>query len=378
MRTGITVIGPLIPIFKEQYHLSSFLLSFLTSLSIVAFAGSAFLMPFIGKIGGTNRVIAVALIVVTTSVFLRGVGTVHLLFLASLTLGMATAVLNFSLPVWVKENVSKHSGLITGIYIAIMGIFANFAVAVAVPLARATSWGWRLSMVPWIVIGIISSIWWLVRNSKISSDSHLPIATKFHKELLRKPAAWSIALYFGFQGMIGYGSATWLPTILVSKGFSLSQAGLWLSISGFTGSIVGIGAPYFASKLRDFRILLPVVAFVITASFAAMIFDHGWHLVIWLLLSSFASAFAFSLSIVLTVIRSVEAGETRSLSIMAQSIGYSMAALAPGIVGGIFDISHNWNIALLFLTGIGILMIGVGFFAGSPEKIRIERSEKLG
>jgi CP family cyanate transporter-like MFS transporter len=375
MRTGITILGPLIPIFKEQYHLSSFLLSFLTSLSIVAFAGSAFLMPLVGKIGGTNRVISVALIVLTTSVFLRAVGTVHLLFLASLTLGIAIAVLNFSLPVWVKENVPKHSGLITGIYITIMGIFANFAVAVAVPLANATSWGWRLSMVPWIVIGSVSSIWWLVRNSKISSDSHLPVATKFHKELLRKPAAWSIALYFGFQAMMGYGSSTWLPTILVSKGFTLSQAGLWLSISGFTGSIVGIGAPYFASKLRDFRILLSIVALVITASFTAMIFDHGWHLVIWLMLSNFAFSFAFPLSLVLTVTRSVEAGETRSLSIMAQSIGYSMAALAPGIVGAIFDVSNNWNTALLFVIGIGIILIGVGYFAGSPEKIYVEKRE---
>lgn len=378
MRTGIAILGPLLPILKEQYHLSSFLLSFLTSLTIVAFAGSAFLMPLVGKIGGTNRVISVALIVLTTSVFLRAVGSVHLLFLASLTLGIAIAVLNFSLPVWVKENVPKHSGLITAIYITILNIFANLAVAVAVPLAHATSWGWRLSMVPWIVIGTVSSIWWLIRNSRISSDSYLPIATKFHKELLRKPAAWSITLYFGLQSMMGFGAFTWLPTILVSKGFTLSQAGLWLSISGATGSIAGIGAPYFASKFRDFRILLSLVAIVITASFVAMIFDQGWRLVIWLFLCNFAFSFAFQLSLVLTVTRSVEAGETRSLSIMVQSIGYSMAALAPGIVGGIFDITNSWNTALLFVIGIGLILIGLGYFAGSPEKIRIEKSESLG
>jgi CP family cyanate transporter-like MFS transporter len=372
MRTGITILGPLIPILKEQYHLSSFLLSFLTSLSILAFAGSAFLMPLVAKIGGTNRVIAAALIVLTASIFIRAVGNVLLLFFASLTLGIAIAVLNFSLPVWVKENVPKHSGLITGIYITIMGIFANIAVAVAVPLAHATSWGWRLSMVPWIVLGTISSIWWVLRNSKISSDSHLPVATKFHKELLHKPAAWSIALFFGFQAMMGYGSSTWLPTILVSKEFTLSNASLWLSIAGFSGSVVGIGAPYFASKLRDFRILLSVIAIILTLSFTAMIFDHGWHLIIWILISNFAFSFAFPLSLVLTVTRSVEAAETRSLSIMAQSIGYTLAALAPGAVGGIFDISHSWNTALLFVIGIGIVLIGIGYFAGSPEKIVID------
>ena len=38
MRAGLTIMSPLIPILKEQYHLSSFLLSFLTSLSVLCFA----------------------------------------------------------------------------------------------------------------------------------------------------------------------------------------------------------------------------------------------------------------------------------------------------------------------------------------------------
>jgi CP family cyanate transporter-like MFS transporter len=62
---------------------------------------------------------------------------------------------------------------------------------------------------------------------------------------------------------------------------------------------------------------------------------------------------------------------------MAQSIGYSMAALAPGIVGAIFDISNSWNTALVFVIALGIILIGVGYFAGSPEKIRLEKDENL-
>jgi CP family cyanate transporter-like MFS transporter len=171
--------------------------------------------------------------------------------------------------------------------------------------------------------------------------------------------------------MMGYGATTWMPTILVSKGFSLSEAGLWLSISGFTGSTFGIVAPYYASKLKDFRILLSSIALTLTISFTAFTFDSGWHLIVWLFISNFAFAFAFPLCLVLTVTRSVEAGETRSLSIMAQSVGYLMAAFSPGIVAGIFDLSHSWNAALFFVIGIGVILIGVGYKAGSPEKIVI-------
>ena len=238
MRAGLTVMSPLIPIFKNEYNLSSFHLSFLTSLSVLCFAGSAFLMPMVGKIGGTNHVIALALSVLTAAIFFRAIGNLPMLFISSLTVGIAIAVLNFTLPVWVKESTSEHSGLLTGIYITIMGIFAAISVAVAVPLAHATFWGWRLSMAPWIVIGLFSSIWWLRIVSKIPPSPRIQPSPTFHRELLRSPGAYSIAIFFGLQSMLFYGTATWLPTILVSKGFTLSNAALIVSITGFFGSLI--------------------------------------------------------------------------------------------------------------------------------------------
>jgi CP family cyanate transporter-like MFS transporter len=374
MRAGLTIMSPLIPILKEQYNLSAFLLSFLTSLSVLCFAGSAFLMPLIGKIGGTNRVIAIALAVLTAAIFLRTVGNLPMLFISSLTVGIAIAILNFSLPVWVKENASEQSGLITGIYITIMGVFAAISVAVAVPLASATSWGWRLAMVPWLVIGLLSSAWWLIRNSKSSASHQMQLPSKFHRQLLRNPGAWSIAVYFGLQSMIYYGSATWLPAILVSKGYSLSDAGYAVSITGLIGSLIGIMVPHYSSKLPNLQLLLAILGVILAVCFLGIIFDNGWHLIIWLLISNIAFSTTFTLSLLLTVKRSMHASETRSLSIMAQAIGYTMSALAPGIVGVMFDVTLNWNIALIFPVVLSIALGTVGYFAGKADKILIEAS----
>lgn len=374
MRAGLTIMSPLIPILKEQYNLSAFLLSFLTSLSVLCFAGSAFLMPLVGKIGGTNRVIAIALAVLTAAIFLRTVGNLPMLFISSLTVGIAIAILNFSLPVWVKENASEQSGLITGIYITIMGVFAAISIAVAVPLASATSWGWRLAMVPWLVIGLFSSAWWLIRNSKSSASHQMQLPSKFHRQLLRNPGAWSIAVYFGLQSMIYYGSATWLPAILVSKGYSLSDAGYAVSITGLIGSLIGIMVPHYSSKLPNLQLLLATLGVILAACFLGIIFDNGWHLIIWLLISNIAFSTTFTLSLLLTVKRSMHASETRSLSIMAQAIGYTMSALAPGIVGVMFDVTLNWNIALIFPVVLSIALGTVGYFAGKADKILIEAS----
>ncbi len=68
-----------------------------------------------------------------------------------------------------------------------------------------------------------------------------------------------------------YGTATWLPTILVSKGYTLSHAGLVVSITGFLGSAIGIAAPHYASKLKNMRVFLFLMGLMVTASFAALI-----------------------------------------------------------------------------------------------------------
>jgi CP family cyanate transporter-like MFS transporter len=199
----------------------------------------------------------------------------------------------------------------------------------------------------------------------------MEVSSKFHTALFRKPAAWSIAVFFGLQSMLFYGTATWLPTILVSKGYSLSNAGLAVSITGFMGSAIGIAAPHYASKLKNMRGFLFLMGLMISLSFAAVIIDSGPRLVIWLLISNIGLSVTFPLSLLLTVTRSIDAGETRSLSIMAQSIGYLMAAFSPGIVGAIFDATLSWRSALIVPVVLGIVLGLVGFFAGKSEKIAI-------
>ena len=172
--------------------------------------------------------------------------------------------------------------------------------------------------------------------------------------------------------MIYYGTATWLPAILVSKGFSLSNAGYAVSITGLIGSLIGITVPHYSSKLRDLRLLLAALGAILATCFLGIIFDHGWHLIIWLFISNITFSATFTLSLLLTVKRSMHASETRSLSIMAQAIGYSMSALAPGIVGVIFDATLDWNIALIVPIALSIVLVVVGYFAGKPDKIVLD------
>jgi len=369
MRSGMTVMNPLISIFKSEYHLSAFRVSFLSSLPLLCFAGAGLLMSLVRRIGTTNRIVAVALMTITSGISVRMFGSLPVLFVSVVAVGVGIAVLNFTLPVWVKEEAPEHSGLLTGVYITIMGIFASLAVASAAPLARLTSWGWRLSMVPWMALGIFSSLWWLNMNRRKNNHASQVAVLHFHPRFFKSPDAWAIAVFFGLQSMLFYGTASWLPSILVSKGYSLNAAGYAVSLTGLMGSVVGVLAPHYASTFKHLRAALFAIGLMITVAFGAMIIDHGWHLIIWLFIANIGLAVSFPISLLLTVLRGSSAGETRSLSIMSQSFGYLMAAFAPGLVGATFDATHNWNQALLLPAGFGIALGFVGLIAGREGKI---------
>ena len=363
MRSSMTVMNPLLPIFKSQFHLSAFHVSFLTSLPILCFAGAGLLMPLVRRIGVTNRIIASGLLTITCGISVRIFGNLPLLFLSVIAVGIGIAILNFTLPVWIKEEVPEHSGLLTSFYVTLMGVFAAIAIAVAVPLSRLTSLGWRLSMVPWLIFGVFASLWWLKMNRNTVELADIEMTPHFHARFFRSIEAWAMTLFFGFQSMLFYGTATWLPSILLSKGYSLNGAGYAVSATGLMGSLLGVLVPYLAVKIQKLRMLLVVTGILISISFGALIFDNGWHLVIWLLLGNVALSVTFQVSLLLTIFRGASAGETRSLSIMSQSFGYLMAMFAPGLVGAIFDATNNWNDALIIPVILGILVSIVGSVA---------------
>ena len=197
MRAGLILIGPLLPILKEEYNLSVFSESILASTPLLLFSVSAIFMRRVNLLGSTNRIIFLAISLLTLSLILRVAFGVVSLLIFSISLGISVAILNYMLPVWVKENNNDNMGLVTGAYAAIMGICASISLAITAPLASLTSLSWRLSMLPWIVIGIITIIYWRLKMPK----SKTPVAvldnnTSFWKNpLFKSKTAWSITLF---------------------------------------------------------------------------------------------------------------------------------------------------------------------------------------
>lgn len=370
MRAGLILIGPLLPILKEEYNLSIFSESLLASGPLLLFSLSAIFMRRVNRLGNTNQIIFLAVSVLTLSLILRITGGVVPLFIFSITLGISVAILNYMLPVWVKENNKDNTGLVTGIYAAIMGTCASISLAITAPLAASTSLSWRLSMFPWIAIGIISLLYWWVKMPKSKIPAVVESEGSFWSNpLFKNKTAWAITLFFGFLNMIHYASATWLPTILLSKDFTLNQASATVAVATLVGSLLSLAVPHYASRSNDLRAVLMLFSLMLALSYLAISMDTGWRLVLWVITANIGVYVTFSLALFLVIFRGADAEKTKFLSIMMQSIGYLLATSSPLILGFIFGATDNWNTSLLFLVGLSILQVGIATTAGRREKI---------
>jgi len=157
MRAGLVLIGPLIPILKSYYGLSNTALALLAGIPMLCYSASSLLITYVAKLGSSNAIIRLAITALTIGLVARAFTGLFGLFLFTFLIGIAIAIMNYEIPVWVKEHAEDSAGFMTGVYVTIMGSFAAISIAVTVPLAELNSLSWRMAMVPWMLIAAITA-----------------------------------------------------------------------------------------------------------------------------------------------------------------------------------------------------------------------------
>lgn len=370
MRAGLVLIGPLIPILKVYFDLSNTALAILAGIPMLCFAASSLVMNYVAKLGSSNTIIRVALLALTIGLIARTFTGLPGLYVFTFVIGIAIAIMNYEIPVWVKEHAESSAGFMTGVYVTIMGVFAAISIAITVPLAELNFLGWRMSMIPWICFAIFTSIYWWQRVPRARGVQSVEAIHFWRSRLFKKLEAWALVLFFGFESMTFYATATWLPTLLTEKSFTLSQAALAVSFAGLIGSLVGLTAPHYISKLSDQRLVLALVSILSAVSFFMISLQSGSILLIWLILSNIGISIAFPMALLLAGTKSVSPEDTRILSTMMQSIGYILSASGPFLMGTVFEISGSWNVALHAVSVVCILQMCMALIVGRPGHIK--------
>ncbi|EAM9827432.1 CynX/NimT family MFS transporter [Salmonella enterica] len=367
LRVTFTGAAPLLETIRSDYGLSTAQTGLLTTLPLLAFALVSPLAAGIARRFGMERSLFAAMLLICAGIALRSLPSVALLFAGTAIIGCGIALGNVLLPGLIKRDFSQHVARLTGAYSLTMGAAAALGSALVVPLALH-GFGWRGALLMLMLFPLLAFLIWLpqwrtTRSANLSSSRAL-----HERGIWRSPLAWQVTLFLGLNSLIYYVIIGWLPTILISHGYSEAQAGSLHGLLQLATAAPGLAIPLILHRFNDQRWIAALVSLLCAVGAAGLWFVPG-QAVIWTLLFGFGSGATMILGLTFIGLRASSAHQAAALSGMAQSVGYLLAACGPPVMGKLHDASGSWYLPLSGVTVLAIIMAIFGLYAGRDREI---------
>ena len=181
----------------------------------------------------------------------------------------------------------------------------------------------------------------------------------------RDRLAWQVTLFFGTQSLLFYAGLAWLPSILRDEGYSAESAGTALALYALIGIPPSLVVPVLAARMRDQRALVVIATAFEVAAIAGLLLAPDVAFV-WVACFAVGQGAAFSLALTLMVLRAPDADRAASLSALAQSVGYTIAAAGPFLLGALHDATDGWRAPLATMLALTAALLAAGLGAGRP------------
>ncbi|MGW7534902.1 CynX/NimT family MFS transporter [Amycolatopsis sp. NPDC054798] len=367
LRAAITTLGPILGLVQTDQGLSSVAASVLVSVPLIAFAVCSPIAPKVAAKLGLERALGAAVLLLAIGILLRSTPPQLLLWTGTVLLGVAIAILNVLLPALVKRDFPTRIGPITGTYTAVQSGVAAIAAGIAVPLAGQQAGGWRLSLGVWAGLALVALGVFLPQLRRSAAAPALARTTGAARPWTNA-LAWQVTLFMGLQSLAFYVLVTWLSSIEHAAGISSVTAGfhqLLFNLSGLAGSLV---CSALIHRLPDQRAVAITGSLLLTAALTGLLAAPGIA-VLWAVLAGFAGGITLALSLSLFGLRTKDYSDAGALSGMAQSAGYTLAALGPIAIGAIHDATSSWTPALGVLIALALTQTVFGALASRPKTI---------
>lgn len=373
LRPALASVGPLVEPIRSATGLSAAAFGMLTTLPLVAFGVVSTLAPAVTRRLGLAGALTLALGLIVAGTATRPLAGVPLLFLGTAALGVGIALGNVLLPALVKRDFSARSGGMTSLYSSVMAAGATVAAGVSVPVAEAI--GWRGALGVWAVPAAVALALWLPRAR---SGRPAPTATRSGLEALRSlggsPLAWQVAVFMGLQSLTFYVILAWLPDLLQSRGLDAARAGWLLALSQATGIAGSAVIPVVAGRFSDQKRIVWVLAGLEAVSLLGLMVPRaGLLAAASVAVLGFVMGGTFGLALLFLVLRAPDTHMATSLSGMAQSVGYLLAALGPALIGLLRDLTAGWTVPLLVLMAGLVAKTLAGLGAGARRTVPLTR-----
>lgn len=373
LRPALSSLSPLLSEVSASLGLSAARAGLLTTLPVLCLGLFAPLAPLLARRFGAERVVLGILLTLAGGILLRSAFGEVGLFVGSLIAGASIGIIGVLLPGIVKRDFARQAGAMTGVYTMALCLGAALAAGASVPLSDSFGNRWSIGLGFWMVPALLAALCWLPQIGQKHGAHRVAYRVK---GLLRDPLAWQVTLYMGLQSSLAYIVFGWVPSILIDRGLSATDAGLALSGSIIVQLLSALTAPWLATRGKDQRLAIVVVMLLTLGGLMGCLYaplDGLWG---WAILLGLGQGGTFSLALTLIVLRSRDAHVAANLSSMAQGFGYTLASLGPLAVGLIHDWTGGWAATgwVFAVIGLGAIVAGLG--AGRARYVEVS-SEKV-
>ena len=371
LRSPIISVAPVLSDIRNAMKLDNFQVSLLTSIPLFMFATCSVLVSRFSHQFSISRFLMYSLIILSFGLFLRITGSVWMLFLGSVFIGLGICIGNVVTPGYVKNNFPKQIGLMTGIFAVAMNLTAALASGFSVKIGEWTGFGWRGSLGIWLVIaglGLFVLILELIFNKKNPDQTKVALSSSDFN-MFKSVQAWNISIFMGLQSLFYYCMVAWLPSFLSDYHMQGDSTGWVLFVIQITMIPVTFCSPIIANKMKDQRILIVLICVLMLISTMMFAWLQSQWIYVNAVIIGISNGLSFSLSILFFSTRTKSSANAVKISGMAQSVGYLIAAFGPPVFGKLHDWDVSWKSSFYFLSFAVVLMFYFGMKAARRKYV---------
>lgn len=367
LRMPLTVVGPIISFIREDLGISNILAGFLTTIPLLAFAIISPFAPVVARKVGLELTLFLSTVLLGGGIVLRSVGTTSLLVFGTMLIGIAISFGNVLIPGLLKLKFPYHVGLLMAFFTMSMNLTAGLGAGISYPVANS-SLGWQGALAISLVLVVLTIVIW-IPQLQFNKPEPTVKTTKERTPLWKSPVTWAVAGAMGFQSLLFYTTAAWIPEIYISQGLAAERAGWMFSIMQFSQVPMALAVPIIASKMTSQRPLVLLFTVFYLVGFIGVVMEWTSLAVLWMVLLGLAGGASFALAMMFFTLRTRTAFEAADLSGFAQSIGYLLAAIGPILFGYLHDFLGGWNTAGWLFVGVVLILFICSFKASKNEYV---------
>ncbi|WP_047151290.1 MFS transporter [Aneurinibacillus tyrosinisolvens] len=378
LRPAIASVSPLLETIRNELGMSSFAVSFLTTIPVLCMGIFA---PFSARLGirwGIERMIMICLVVIGTMTFMRALSSSSLfLLVTTLFIGIAIAIAGALLSGFIKRMFPAHAASMMGVYSVGLGVGTSLSAGFTIPLQGVLQGSWTLALAVWSVLAIIALLfWWPVMAKGAQNPNAVPSTQGEGKLPWKNKRAWLFTIIFGLQASLYYSIVTWLAPMTEALGLSKVYAGVAITVFTFVQMICSLVIPIAVNYYHHRRIWLIGCSLITLIGLAFFFFSYMISVWISIILLGIGLGGLLPLSMMLPLYETSTVHDASAWTALVLSVGYIFAGCIPTIIGWVHDISGSYQSSYIGMTILCSVLLVFSFSARTGQEHKIMHSNK--